>query len=436
MFADGRTRITLLAVVFITSMMLTFSDSFFSAPERIRTRSYLPEKEAVKLTSLAISSFRDGVMITGARDAMRVDLVTCDQKTRSCSHSKNIAFNPAEEPDIPLLNLKISPDKKAIGDYLHKQTYYLRRSEVYGDRPLVPVTYIMTEQKGDLRVSAMFMGRVQSQLCDMQGRCLIIFSDYASYGKEYVFYSRDGGQQWQWLSQWTMPEPAGETQLLAITEPGSVLMVQRDTLYQTRDSGKHWRPLFSMDNRKKRYQDDGRWYTSLSTTEWHYNGDGRVIAWMKDEQNDPENTILACFNTQTSETESDQIVPGEIDALDSTTGGEIYFVLTEKNRKRPEVNHFNCKGDYSQRLETGGSYINGLQGGSDDLLIVESGSETRISDDGGLSWNSAAPLAKEYGETVLFDKWRNRLFYFQESHYSNSPAGNRDGIEYKTSAVQ
>ncbi len=120
---------------------------------------------------------------------MRVDLVTCDQKTRSCSHSKNIAFNPAEEPDIPLMNLKISLDKKAIGDYLHKQTHYLRRSEVYGDRPLVPVTYIMTEQKGDLRVSAMFMGQVQSQLCDMQGRCLIIFSDYASYGKEYVFYS-------------------------------------------------------------------------------------------------------------------------------------------------------------------------------------------------------------------------------------------------------
>ncbi|HCU1239068.1 TPA: hypothetical protein OUJ52_000301 [Morganella morganii] len=333
---------------------------------------------------------------------MRVDLVTCDQKTRSCSYSKNIGFNPADKPDIPLLNLKISPDKKAIGDYLHKQTYNLRRSEVYSDRPLVPVTYIMTEQKGDLRVSAMFMGRVQSQLCDIQGRCLIIFSDYASYGKEYVFYSRDGGQQWQWLSQWTMPEPAGETQLLAITEPGSVLMVQRDTLYQTRDSGKHWRPLFSMDNRKKRYQDDGRWYTSLSITKWHYNGDGRVIAWMKDEH-DPENTILACFNTQTSETESDQVVPGEIDALDSTTGG---------------------------------SYINGLRGGSDDLLIAGSGSETRISDDGGLNWNTAAPLAKEYGETVLFDKWRNRLFYFQESHYSNSLTGNRDGIEYKTSAVQ
>lgn len=93
MFADGRTRITLLAVVFITSMMLTFSDSFFQ-----RRREYAPavicRKKAVELTSPAISSFRDGVMITGARDAMRVDLVTCDQKTRSCSHSKNIAFNP------------------------------------------------------------------------------------------------------------------------------------------------------------------------------------------------------------------------------------------------------------------------------------------------------------------------------------------------------
>ncbi len=37
MFADGRTRITLLAVVFITSMMLTFSDSFFQ-----RRREYAP----------------------------------------------------------------------------------------------------------------------------------------------------------------------------------------------------------------------------------------------------------------------------------------------------------------------------------------------------------------------------------------------------------
>ncbi|KLO02330.1 hypothetical protein ABN09_10405, partial [Morganella morganii] len=74
MFADGRTRITLLAVVFITSMMLTFSDSFFCSAGENTHPQLSAGKKAVELTSLAISSFRDGVMITGARDAMRVDL--------------------------------------------------------------------------------------------------------------------------------------------------------------------------------------------------------------------------------------------------------------------------------------------------------------------------------------------------------------------------
>lgn len=435
MFADGRTRITLLAVIFITSLMLMFSDSFFSAPDRKRTRSYQPETEIVKLSSLVISSFQNGVMITGARDAMRVDLESCDRETRTCRHSKNIGFDPAKDTDIPLLNLKISPDKKAISDYLEKQTYELRRSEVYGSRPLVPVTYIMTEQDGDLRVSAAFMGRAESQTCDKQGRCLILFHDYGSY-KKYVFYSGDGGRNWRWLSQWQMPEVAGDAKIIAVTAPGSGLMVQNNTLYQTRDYGQNWRLLFSMDHRKKRTTDRyGYRYVSLNSIGWHYNGNGLVAAWMPDEKNDPENVALVCFNTRTLKTESDQLIPGEIGALDSTTGGELYFTLTEKKRKRQSVNHLNCNGDYSPVLESGGRHISGLYAGSD-LLMAVLYSETLISDDGGLNWDAGAALMKDYGETVLFDKWHNRLFYFPDSNYSNHRKGNRDGIEYETSPVK
>lgn len=435
MFADGRTRITLLAVLFITSLMLTFSDTFFSAPDRKRTRSYQPEKQAVKLSSLTMSSFQNSVMITGVRDAMRVDLESCDRETRSCSHSKQIDFDPSKDTDIPLLNLKISPDKKAISDYLEKQTFELKRSEVYGSRPLVPVTYILTEQDGDLRASAAFMGRAESQACDKQGRCLILFQDYGSY-KNYVFYSGDGGKNWRWLSQWKMPDIIGDTQILAVTGPGSVLMLQRDTLYQTRDSGQNWQRLFSMDHRKKRTEGRyGQRYVSLKNIYWHYNENGQVTAWMEDEKNNPGEFALVCFNLRTLKTESDQLIPGEIGALDSTTGGEFYFTLTEKERKRQSVNHLNCNGDYSPVSENGKSYISGLYAGRD-LLMAVLYSETRISDDGGLNWNTAAALTKEYGETVLFDKWNSRLFYFPDSRYSNTPQGNRDGVEYYTSPVQ
>lgn len=435
MFADGRTRITLLAVIFITSLMLTFSDSFFSAPDRKRIRSYQPEKETVKLSSLVISSFQNGVMITGVRDAMRVDLESCDRETRTCRHSKNVGFDPAKDTDIPLLNLKISPDKKVISDYLEKQTYELRRSEVYDSRPLVPVTYIMTEQDGDLRVSAMFMGRAESQACDKQGQCLILFQDYGSY-KKYVFYSGDGGQNWRWLSQWQMPEVAGDAKIIAVTAPGSGLMVQNNTLYQTRDYGQNWRLLFSMNHRKKRITDRyGHRYVSLKNIDWRYNGNGLVAAWMPDEKNDPEDFVLVCFNTRTLKTESDQRIPGEIGALDSTNGGEFYFTLTEKSRKRQSVNHLNCSGDNAPVLESGNRHISGLYAGSD-LLMAVLYSEIRISDDGGLNWDTGAVLTEDYGETVLFDKWHNRLFYFPDSSYSNIPKGNRDGIEYKTSPVK
>lgn len=51
---------------------------------------------------------------------------------------------------------------------------------------------------------------------------------------------------------------------------------------------------------------------------------------MADERNAPENVALVCFNTRTLKTESDLLIR-EIGALDSTTGGEFYFTLTEKS---------------------------------------------------------------------------------------------------------
>ncbi|HCM61427.1 MAG TPA: hypothetical protein DIT05_02635 [Morganella sp. (in: Bacteria)] len=434
MLTESRTRITTLVLIILMCIFILSSGDLFLPADRERTRHYQPVKPAVRLTSLQMNSFRNGVMITAVRDAMRIDLVSCN-RNRGCDYSKHVGFNPADDPDIPLLNLKVSPDKKIIGDYLIKQTYNLRRSEINSGSTMVPVTQIMTELNGQLRVTARFLGTLRSGMCNEQGRCLVIFRNYTLPDTDYVFYSPDGGQRWQWLSQWKMPQISGNTQILDIAGSGRVLLVQGDVLYQTRDSGQNWQTLFSMDHRKKKTEGSyGQWYDSGKPVHWHYNGKDQVIARMADEQHNPENDILVCFDTHNLKAESDQLIAGEISEIDSTTDGELYFVLTEKNRKRQSVNHLKCKGDYASVLETGYKGIFGLYAGAE-LLVALLHSDSRVSEDSGLNWHKTQPLKDDKDEEILFDKWRNRLFYFPVRYYGDNNA-NIDGLEYETSPAQ
>lgn len=43
MFSESRTRITLLAVIFLVSLTLLFFEPFSDGSGRVRTRSYTPE---------------------------------------------------------------------------------------------------------------------------------------------------------------------------------------------------------------------------------------------------------------------------------------------------------------------------------------------------------------------------------------------------------
>lgn len=434
MLTESRTRITMLVLIILICIFILSSGNLFLPADRERTRHYQPVKPAVRLTSLQINSFRNGVMITGVRDAMRINLVSCN-RSRGCDYSKHIDFNPAEDPDIPLLNLQVSADEKVISDYLIKQTYNLTRSEINSGSTKVPVTQIITELNGQLRVTARFLGSLQSGMCNEQGKCLAIFRNYTSPDTDYAFYSPDGGQHWQWLSQWKMPQITGNTQLLDIAGSGRILLVQGDVLYQSRDSGQNWQTLFSVDHRKKKIEGSyGQWYDSGKPVRWHYNGKDQVITRMADEQHDPENNILVCFNTRLLKAESDQLIAGEISEIDSTTDGRLYFVLTEKNRKRQSVNYLNCNGDYASVLETGYKGIFGLYAGTD-LLMALLYSDSRVSEDGGLNWHKTQPLKDDREEKILFDKWRNRLFYFPAGYYGDNKA-NIDGLEYETSPAQ
>ncbi|HEK1718014.1 TPA: hypothetical protein SMT55_000988 [Proteus mirabilis] len=430
MFSESRTRITLLAVIFLVSLTLLFFEPFSDGSGRVRTRSYTPEYPVTDIKIKQLTGFASGVLLTGERDAIRLDVIGCGRETQRCQYSKNIVFNPAEDNAIPLLNLQISPDKQVIKDYLEQQTFSLRLSEIYFDSPVALVSEIFTEQDGQLQLSARVLGNVTSQSCDKEGHCLLTLRDYKSNG--YSFYSRDGGKRWQWLSEWKDLSVAWDLKLSAVTGPGCFLIVKGDELYQSCDYGKNWKFLFSMSARQQRtkFEHSDISYTD-NPTNWHYTADGMVFSWLQDKKNDKENTILVCYDPGKQKIISDTLIPGEITSVASTTTGEFYFAMTENKRRRQSINAMKCNGEYTPVLETGNSMIDTVYAG-DNLILATLWKSTRVSVDNGKTWITMEALPDRYTETVLFDEGHNRLFYFPRNV---SQKGNKSGLAYETSGV-
>lgn len=430
MFSESHTRITLLAIIFLVSLILLVFEPFSGGSNWVRVRSYTPEYPVTDTKIKQLTSFASGVLLTGERDAIKINMLSCDRETRRCQHSKNIRFNPLEDNAIPLLNLQISPDKQVIKDYLEKHALNLRSSEINSDGPVVPVTEIFTEQDGQLQLRARFLGKVTSQSCDKEGSCLLTLRDYKSDG--YSFYSRDGGKQWQWLSEWKDLKVTWDLKLSAVTGPGRFLIVRENDLYQSRDYGKSWQLLFSMSTRQQRTKIA---HSNISYSDnrvnWHYTANGMVFAWLQDKKNDKENTLMVCYDPDRQKVISDELIPGAITSAASTTTGEFYFALTEKKRGRKSVNAMKCNGEYTPVLETGDKTIDQVYAG-DNLVMAAVRKNTRVSTNNGKTWITMEALPDRYTETVLFDGSHNRLFYFPRYV---TQKGNKSGLVYETSGA-
>ncbi|WP_025121445.1 MULTISPECIES: hypothetical protein [unclassified Serratia (in: enterobacteria)] len=438
MFSKSQTRITLLTLGVIASWMLFYFDGFAGlAPDWQWRQAYQAEVPAVVVNNQRLSSFQQGVLITGASDAIHTEYtkIERDQNALIYHYDNTVQIDLLAEHGPPLLNLQISPDTTLLRLILEaKVGRGTIRNRSYDERATIPVSQVIIEENGQLRVSARFLGYVAEQQCDAQGHCLIVFGT-RSYSKDAVFYSADGGRHWRWLSQWREPEDYQTSQLLGLVGAQSVLLVQQGKLYRSDDLGQHWQPLFDLPRLLTERGID----PALYAANWYYNGGDRVIV-----SNQPQNTggeesltgsLLLDFNLRSARVQASQWVNGEIIAADISPQGEVDLILRQLPRQLYSLNRWQENGTLQPLLETGKKTLGTLYAGNHLLMMNKEFNDPlhmTVSTDDGQHWFRMKKLPDSYDYRVQFDRWRNRLFRFPTHDYNYPKLGNGDGLVYET----
>jgi hypothetical protein len=438
MFSNSLTRIILLALGLIISWMLFYIDSFAGfAPDWQWQRNYQAERPAVVMSGERLSSFQQGVLLTGISDVIntRITDIERDQNTLISHYENSVQIDVLADIGPPLLNLQISPDTTMLRLMLEaKVGRGTIRHRSYDDSATIPVSQLIIEENGKLRVSARFLGYVAEQQCDVQGHCLVVFGT-RSYSKDAVFYSADGGRNWCWLPQWQAPGGNQTYQLLGLSGARSVLLVQQDKLYRSDDLGQHWQQIFDL----ARLLTERGIEPALYAASWHYNGGDRVIV-----SNQPHNTgeedrltasLLLDFNLKSAQIQSSQWVGGDIVAADISPQGDFDFVLRQRPRWLYSLNRLRENGALQPLLETGKKALGTLYAGNDLLMMEKAFNDPlhmTVSTDGGQHWFRMKKLPDSYNYRVQFDRWRNRLFRFPAHDFDYPKLGNSDGLVYET----
>ncbi|VXC74601.1 conserved hypothetical protein [Enterobacterales bacterium 8AC] len=432
MFSQSKTRIRLLAVVGFVTGILFYIEGFAGfATGWSWQRSYRAEQPAVVMSKQRLSSFQQGVLLTGVSDAIDMKLLHIDRATWVHSYQKTIQIDLLASDAPPLLNLQISPDTEAVRSALERHTGNENSRTLYLDDAIVPVTQIITEQEGDLRISARFLGTVMDQECSAQGQCLVLFNSYLDRA-DVVFYSADGGRRWQWQPQWQAPEKDSAYRLLGIHGPERVLVSQNGKLYQSDDLGQHWQMLLDLAQQGVN--------TALNPTYWRYNDDQYVTVWSgaSESGDDESGHLLLNFNLNTLRIESNWWMQGTVIDGESTTQGDFYFILESQPRVRYSLHKLQADGTFYPVLETGKKTLAALYAGNNLLMMEKQFNDPlhmTVSTDGGQHWFRMEKFPSSYDESVLFDRWRNRLFRFPAHAYSYPRLGNREGLVYETATL-
>ena len=440
MFANRRIRIVLLTVAMFVAVLLFYARGFAGfASDWPWVRSYTLEAPELDMSKLRLSSFERGVVITGVSDAIGKKLINLDRVTGERNYQKFMQADLLADHAPPLLDLQISPDREALRAALESKTGQERGNYLDFAETVAPLTHIVIEQDGDLRISARFFGTVADQQCATNGACLIAF-DASLSGKNAVFYSQDGGANWRWLSQWKAPEKSGSFQLVGITGEQTILLAQNRTLYQSHDFGQHWRKVFELDQVLTKHGG----FPDGNPILWKYDGRNRMIilkrAW-SDEVVSPlaESSLLIDFDLAT-ETARPQWVDGTICSGEFSPQGDFYFILASKPRVRYSMNKLHRDGTVEALLETGKKTLDNLYVGNRLLMMEKEFNDPMhmtVSTDGGQHWSRMKKLPDNYGDEVLFDRWHDRLFRFYIPEFAGrNAAGNRFGLTYETASMQ
>lgn len=396
MFSSPRCRLLFFIITSIIVFCyagLKFYGFFLPKPEWVS--HHINIDKSIKTANLKISSFQDGVLL--------ID-------------SQQIYDNADYEQYISL------PSKFLLNSQIEEQQHKLIQStnEVLPNLSSHLLTRIMRiDNDGEIQIKALWLGSVETHSCSTEGKCYFIAaSPFRGKNAPSVWYSANGGDDWQQLKKWTFPSENSLSHIhlwkLVKTDDNSQIWLADDEgLYSSSDQGSHWQLRVDTTAFLKR-NDISPHYTEvgnpLDELNWlidkqqHIVADVEVLARYDDGLR--ERRFLFLMNGKFP----DEILGADINAATLSADGNIFFTQRGEHYARYGLYRLSDNGMPEQILEHI-DYLSSVKIGLNGWFIGKGSGDAfhwYVSHDKGKQWRRMRPISDE----AIFDSWHDRFIKF------------------------
>lgn len=435
MFSSVKIRIATLVMLLSATLLLTYGIEFNGFAAKWQWQSHhLDGETSQDMTDYQISSSSDGVLVTARGSALSKESKRYYQGTSYVANILQIDLFANGSP--PLLDALIPERAQKIQDVLNYrlnlplEPYDYRKNN---KSDLFPITHVIAEKNNKLYFSARFAGGVTAQGCDASGHCYII-TDVMYKDNPIVYYSENGGRDWQWLKLWQLPkrERISGMEFIKFYSGSHYLLSWGGRVYQTQDQGKSWSQVADSWELASKYQVILNNRTSQNyevspnyeRRQWLVNQQDQIITWLRvtDKEDSSLKRILFISINILNGQENQTLWDGGMTIMDiqQSPDREIYFVMIEDTRQNTRslysLNRLNNNLIYDPILETGTERLGKLYVG-ERTFILERNQRDReyitFSSNNSIKWQSMEKLS---GENIILDARHNRLFRFPETY--------------------
>ena len=414
------------------------ADSTFSA---IRFNTY----------SFYDSQYASGMLISASSDEDLMISDDCQQAEKECVQNGLTAEALLSESAPPLLD-RLLPDgdinvREQVMKHQNSATERVSEYSRYNTRRKLNVTHLITNDNGQLNISARFLGSTSGLACHVSGHCIV--TTYIDGNK--AFYSEDGGLHWQWLSHFTVPDGLkyfSQWVRFSLLDNGRLVGMYDKSLYVSDDLGEKWIKLLDLNSvlpeqgiditgdNSEAYSWSGR-----DKPNWAITDAGHLTLWLNVSRYQPMKSYRknGYYEYQTLRIQADlnkksvsdvRWINGVVSSVISTTEGTSYVIFEQPPRGYFSLNRLKADGTYETLLESGPNKLHNLYADKD-ILVIEKGigsnAHTLISKDSGKNWYAVKQLMDD-SETYL-DAENSRMIRF--SNTSGRPLGNKSGVAYQ-----
>lgn len=391
MFSTARRRFTFLAITTFLALCCTLFTCFLPEPQW-QMHSIINDYPE-NINNVKISSFRHGSLLT--------------------SHEPLFSNNRYERylssPFRLLLNLKTEDQRNKL--MRNAADSPLRMN----DKTLSSI--MRMDNSGQLQVTALWVGRIVTQSCSSKGQCYFIGSSPFDYDNS-VWYSPDGGINWQQLTSWNFPQNenvnnSSKWTLIKTDKNGRIWLADEFTLYASDNLGNTWekiadiRPLLEknsishFDNEKDSLLSKFSW---IIDNQQRYFVDMEILARYEDGLRERRFLYLLNKNLQ------EKTLAIDIHNVTLSPQGELFFTMRSGNYDRYGLYRLDNNDTPEQILEHI-DWLSSLRIGLNHWLIGKGSGYSYhlyLSSDKGKQWHRISQLP----DGAIFDSWHDRVIRF------------------------